>query len=318
MRLSAADCLRRGFTNLSANWELVLIQWLQSVLLLALLAASLALPLVILGGDALLAGSSVERALAAAWARLGRLSTPGLLPAAVAMLALWLLSLLVHCWIQAGTYGVLASADRQALPGAHRDRQLFRTFSPRDFSGWGALYLGRYFRILLLFWLLALPLACVALLWLFSTAVGGSAWGRGAALGIGCCGALPVGFLMLVLGLWINVSQADLAREGSSVRAASRRSLSVLGRRLGAVAALVLLIAAAAFVVGLVFIPVSAVPETLLGSAPRWRALVRVVLFLLQGLPSTLLAMILAASLVALVRSEGLREIRREPEVQTA
>ena len=30
MRLSAAGCLRRGWTNLSANWELVLLQWLQS------------------------------------------------------------------------------------------------------------------------------------------------------------------------------------------------------------------------------------------------------------------------------------------------
>ena len=49
-----------------------------------------------------------------------------------------------------------------------------------------------------------------------------------------------------------------------------------------------------------------------------FRALVRVVLFLLQGIPSALLAMVLASSLVALVRSEGLREIRRKPEVQTA
>ena len=38
MRLSAADCLRRGWTNLSANWELVVLQWLQSFVVVALLA----------------------------------------------------------------------------------------------------------------------------------------------------------------------------------------------------------------------------------------------------------------------------------------
>jgi hypothetical protein len=44
MRLSAADCLRRGWTNLSANWELVVIQWLGSSLILVLLALGLVLP----------------------------------------------------------------------------------------------------------------------------------------------------------------------------------------------------------------------------------------------------------------------------------
>jgi hypothetical protein len=42
-------------------------------------------------------------------------------------------------------------------------------------------------------------------------------------------------------------------------------------------------------------------------------------LLLLQGLPNTLLALALAGSLVALVRSETGREIRRRPlEVQAA
>ena len=102
------------------------------------------------------------------------------------------------------------------------------------------------------------------------------------------------------------------------VGAASRRGLAVLGRRLGAVFVLVLLVGVAAGAVALVFIPVSFVPDLLLAGAPRLRTLVRVLLFLLQGLPNALLAMILAASLVALVRSERLREIHPDPEVQTA
>jgi hypothetical protein len=315
MRLSAADCLRRGWTNLAANWELVLLQWLQSLLVVILLAFAVSLPVVTLGADALWSGRSAARVLEVVTARLGRLS-PAVLLAGVAMLAVWLLSVLVHSWFQAGTYGVLASAERQALPGRRRPRLLFRTFSLRDFSGWGALYLGRFFRLLVFFWLLALPLGVAVLTWLISLGVGGEVWGKPAVLGIAGGGLLPMGFLFLIAGLWSHVAQADLAREGSGARTAARRGLTVLGRRLGAVAVLVLLMAAAGFVLALLFLPASAVPELLLAGAPKLRAFVLIVLFLLQGIPSALLTMLLASSLVALVRSEALREIR--PEVQTA
>ncbi len=90
----------------------------------------------------------------------------------------------------------------------------------------------------------------------------------------------------------------------------------MLGRRLGAVTVLVFLIAAAGMALAFLFVPVSVVPEILLSGAPKLRAFVLVVLFLLQGIPSALLTMVLASSLVALVRSESLRQIR--PEVQTA
>ncbi|HSS52400.1 MAG TPA: hypothetical protein VLX28_25945 [Thermoanaerobaculia bacterium] len=318
MRLSAADCLRRGWTNLAANWELVLLQWLQSLLVVVLLALGVLLPVVALGADALGSGRSASRVLQVVTARLGRLS-PAVLLAGVAMLAVWLLSVLVHSWFQAGTYGVLASAERQALPGRRRPRLLFRTFSLRDFSGWGALYLGRFFRLLVFFWALALPLGFALLVWLISLGVGGEVWGRPAVLGIGFGGLLPLGFLFLVAALWSNIAQAaqaDLAREGSGALAAARRGLTVLGRRLGAVAVLVFLVAGAGVALAFLFVPLSAVPEMLLAGAPKLRAFVLVVLFLLQGIPSALLALVLASSLVALVRSEALREIR--PEVQTA
>jgi hypothetical protein len=317
MKLSAADCLRRGWTNLAANWELVVIQWLQALVVVLLLALSLSLPIAILGSDVLLSGRSAGRVLEGVTARLGRLS-PGVMMAGIAMLAVWLLSLLVHCWFQAGAYGVLAAADRQALPGPRRQRLLFRTFSLRDFSGWGGLYLWRYFRLLVFFWALAFPLGMAVLVWLITLGVGGEVWGKSAVMGIACGGVLPLGFLFLVAGLWSHVAQAALARDGSGVFAAARRGLAVLSRRLGAVFVLVLLMAVAAFAVTLVFVPVSFVPSFLLDGEPRLRTFVHVVLFLLQGIPNGLLAMVLASSLVALVRSEGLREIRSEPEVQTA
>jgi hypothetical protein len=86
----------------------------------------------------------------------------------------------------------------------------------------------------------------------------------------------------------------------------------------------------AAVGLSIVFLPLTAVADSLLSGSPGWRALVRLILFLLQSLPSTLLTMLLAGSLVALVRSETLTrsetlarnetlaEIRRKPEVQTA
>ncbi|HEY2295261.1 MAG TPA: hypothetical protein VGM86_31545 [Thermoanaerobaculia bacterium] len=316
MRLSALDCLRRGWTNLAANWELVLLQWLEWLLLTALLALGLFFPLLIVGANLMATGNAARQAEAAA-RRLANLS-PALLLALTAMLAVWLASLLLHSYFQAGAYGVLAAADRQALPGARRSKEFFRTFSPRDFLGWGGLYMWRFFGVLLLFGLFAFLLGGAVLLWLLFLGVGGAQWGSPAALGIGCGGALPMGFLALVLGLWLPLAQADLARHGSNVRAASRRGIAVLGRRLGTVIALFLIALAAALALAVVFFPLGAAADSLLSGAPLTRELVRFLLFLLQSLPNTLLAMVLAGALVALVRSETPSESPRYPEVQTA
>lgn len=316
MRLSALDCLRRGWTNLSANWELVLLQWLEWLLLTVLLSLGLFLPLLIVGANLMEEGSAARRAEALA-RRLADLS-PALLLALVAMLAVWLASLLLHCYFQAGAYGVLAAADRQALPGPRRRREFFRTFSLRDFLGWGGLYMWRFFGVLLLFGLCVFLLGGAVLLWMIFLGVGGAQWGSPAALGIGCGGALPMGFLALVLGLWVHLAQADLARDGSSVRAASRRGIAVLGRRLGTVTALFLVTLVAALALAIVFFPLGAAADALLSGAPGMRTLVRLLLLLLQSLPNTLLAMVLAGALVALVRSETPSESRRYPEVQTA
>jgi len=318
MRLSAADCLRRGWTNVSANWELVVIQWLESFLVAALLALGLVLALLILGMDALSAGRWTARETEETLRRLTDFSAPRLL-AVIASLAVWLLTFLLHCFFQAGTYGVLTTADRQALPGGRRHRLLFRTFSLRDFLGWGGLYVWRFFGMLVLFGGLALLVGLGILLWLAFVGVGGIRWGAPAAFGIGCGGALPVGFLLVVLGLWFQVAQAGLAREGSGVRTAARQGLSVLGRRLGAVIALSGFFLVTAVVLAFVFLPLSAVTDSLLAGAPGLRALVQLLLLLLQSLPNTLLAAGLAGSLVALVRSETRGEIRRRsPEVQAA
>ena len=63
--------------------------------------------------------------------------------ALAALMAVWLASLLLYCFFQAGTYGVLTAAERQALPGLRRQRDFFRTFTLRDFRGWGGRYVQR-------------------------------------------------------------------------------------------------------------------------------------------------------------------------------
>ena len=316
MRLSALDCLRRGWANLSANWELVLLRWIGSFLSLVLVILGLVLSLAILGVDLWRPGGSAAREVENALRRLA--DAPPALPLALtATLAVWLLTLLFHCFLQAGTYGILTAADRQALPGPGRHKLLFRTFSLHDFLGWGGLYVWRFFRMLVLYWTLILLMAGVLLAWLIFLFVGGAQWGAGAAFGIGCGGALPLLFLALVLGLWSSVAEAVLARESSGVLAASRQGLSVLGHRLGAVIALFIVFLGAMFALAAAFVPVSAATDMLLTGVPRVRALVQLILLLLQSLPNALLTMALAGSLVALVRSEMLSEIRK-PEVQTA
>jgi hypothetical protein len=317
MRLSAVDCLRRGWSNLSANWELVLIQWLVPFLVAALTVLGLVLALLSLGMNALDFDRWTAREVEEALRRLGG-STPALLLALAALLALWLLALFLHCYFQAGTYGVLAAADRQALPGARRDRLLFRTFSVRDFLGWGGLYVWRFFGLLVLFWGLGLAVGTAILLWLISLGAGGMRWGAPAVLGIGCGGGLPLAFLAFVLGLWFQLGQADLARQDSGVRIAARRGLAVLGRRLGAVISLSALFLGALVAFAIALLPLSLATEGLLSGAPRVQSFVQLIVLLLQALPYTLFAMVLAGSLVALVRSETGHELGRRPEVRTA
>lgn len=312
MRLSALDCLRRGLRNLAANWELVLAQWLGSLLVAALLATGLAVPWLMLGFKGRSA-RELEELLAA----VGDLS-PVFLLGVVVLLALWTLAFLLYCYLQAGTYGVLTAADRQALPGLPRARMLFRTFSRTYFFGWAARFVWRFFWFINLFWGVVGVALLLSVLWLVGMVAGWDRWGEVAAVGIGCGGILPLGFLALVLAFWASVAQADLAREESGVWAASRVGLSVLGRRLGAVFLLYLLFLAAAAALSVVFIPASLAADVALADLPAVRTGAQIVLFFLQGVPNALLTVALAAALVALVRSEVRIEMRSKPEVQIA
>lgn len=311
MTLSAIDCLRRGLLSLRANWELVIVLWLGTIVLMALLVSGL-LPLFIgLGlsfADLFPPGGGepgdVAGALLAAVS--GRL-TP-LAIGVVAMLVTWTVAAVFYCWLLGGLYGVLQAADRQApaagpggrIPGGWA---MFRTFSWRDYSGWGRQNWGRYFGFVnfygLLFTAVAVLLACLvaAAVWI------GGGWGVPAGIGVGCGGALPLVFLFAVLALWSGLAFADLGRPESGVGSAARLALAVLGRRIGAVLLLLLLMIAASIAGNILFLPLS-LAGSFAGDSPLGSIVLQAPATILQWLFSTILNVVHAASLVALMRSE--------------
>ncbi len=322
MKLSAFDCLRRGLANLRANWELVPLRFFGALAIGLMVLAGLLPPLLVLGIGLLREG--FQGLLARNPDSLSRLATrlgerlPAVVPAfAVALLgtlAIWLFACIAYCYLQAGIFGVLTAAERQALPGADR-KEWFRTFSLPNFLGWGGRFMWRFVGFAGLFGAVCIGVGLAFALWAFLLVGGAQRWGRPAAVGIGCGGFLPLLFLAVVVSLWGTVSQADLARETSGVWSAAAHGLRILGARFGAVLLLfllflgcTLLLAMAGFVAGL-FVNFG------LSSAPIALGL-RLSLQLLQSLAGSVLALALAAALVALVQSEVPRAPR--PEVLAA
>ena len=306
MALAAIDCVRRGIRNTRANRELVVVRWLSNLLLLAIAAAGLLPPLLVLGftpADLPVGPEDWERAGAEL---VGRLSPPppGLLAAGLATALVWTLAFVVFCFFQAGTYGILYSGDRQAPPGLPGEASWFRTWSRGDFSGWGGRLMWRFFWLANLYACLVLVLGL-----LFVVLVAGAVWAKGewgpaAAIGLGCGGALPLFFLALTLGLWFSIAQADLPREGGGVVAASRRGGRVLGRRLGGVLLVVILTILASAALAVVFAPFGILIDLGLGGAWVVQIFARGLLFVVQSLCSSALSVVLAGSLIALLRAE--------------
>ncbi len=281
IRRSAVDCLRRAGLSVRANWGLVLLTILQSVLVGVLFVVSLVPPFLVLGGMALF-----EREWTAAAAEewllgLGATLTGQLVPLTLAVLAsllLGFLAVLAWGWFQGGVFGTLVAAERQALPDA-QDRaggaSWFRTFSLPEFSGWGGRYAWRFFWFFHLSMTVGLLLLLVAVLIVFGVVLGYETWGGGAAYGIGCGAALPFLFALFVYALWSVTAQPFLARPGSGVMRAARDGLRVIGRRPGAVLLIVLTLLVLGVALGLAFF----VGEASLGLVTENRFVVWAVLF---------------------------------------
>jgi hypothetical protein len=256
-RRSAIDCLRRGFLSTRANLGLLPLKALQDLLVTLLIVASLLPPFLVLGGQVLLEGGWSEAALEGWLAGLGDEVASRMAPVALAIVAslvIGLLAVLVWGWFEGGLLGILVAAERQARPGAEDHAggwRWFRTFSLRDFSGWGGRHLWRFFWFFHLTMTAALVLVVIGLLLALAAVYGGESWGAGAAFGIGCGGALPLAFAFLVYALWFSAAQPAVALEGSGAVRGSALGLRVVGRRLGAALLLLLVMMVVATVVGI-------------------------------------------------------------------
>lgn len=252
---TAIDCLRRGFHSTRANWGLLPLKVLQDLLFTVLLLVSFLPPVVVLGGMALLDEEWSEATFQEWLLGLPDELAARLAPFALSVLAslvLGVLAVIVWGWFQGGLVGTLVAAERQAVPRAE-DRtggwRWFRTFSLRDFSGWGGRHVWRFFWFFHLAVTVSLLFVLLLVLLIFGAAMGQEAWGAGAAFGIGCGGSLPLLFLLVIYFLWFSAAQPAVALEGSGPVRGSVLGLRVVGRRLGGS----FLVGLAVFVVAVTF-----------------------------------------------------------------
>lgn len=323
MSLSAIECIRRGAANARANWELVLAHWVGMIATTVLTVAGI-LPFVLVIGFAGFSGIAAARDAQQVeqwlqeWAtraisELVTFSAPMLL-ALVAALALGALALIVYCFFQAGLYGILVAGDRQSPAGpvtagsATGDWRLFRTWSGNNFRGWGAHHVWRFFWFFNLVLVLGTLGLAAFLVFVGLIAMGAQSWGAGTAFAVGCGSIVPMLLVLLFFGLWTLVSQADLASADSSVGVASRRALRIVGRRFGGLLVIVGLGIVASLALAMAFMPFSLAVSLVTRDGWISGLVLRTLLAVVQGGLGGVIQVGVAASLVALVRSE-LREM---------
>lgn len=244
MKRSAIDCLRRGALSTRANWALIPLSVAQSFAFAILLLISFVVPLLVIGGAALLGIDFTHLSSVEEWLQAfdpAAIDWSGqwvpLLLGGLSAFILSLAAVVVWAWFQGGILGVLTAAERQAHPEAERRAGAaawFRTYSWRDFSGWGARYLWRFFWFFHLSVTVSLLILLLFVLLVLGVVAAETGMGTGAAFGLGCGGALPLGFLILLYALWYMAAQPALAREDGGLWAGAREGLRVAGRRLGA------------------------------------------------------------------------------------
>lgn len=310
MPLSALASVRRGLRNVRANWPLLVVQGVSGVVVAVLiLVGLLPLPLALglAAGEEFPAGAEDWKSWLTAVG--GHLMsdlpalTSSLLAGLIATILIWFLAFVLACFCQAGTYGVLFAADRQARPGA-RDWRYFRTFNWRDFGGWGARDLWRFFWFFNLAGAVFLAVALALGLLLAGAAAGAETWGVQAAVGIGCGGLLPLAFLAVAVAFWSTLAQALLPTD-LTVWQAAKIGMRLAGQRFWSVFLLFALTSAATVAGLLILAPLEFAVDLLAADRPAWRLGLQLPLSLLQVLVGAAVGLVMAGSVVALVRAEA-------------
>lgn len=264
-------CLATGWQRLRERRDLVFLVWLQNLLIVLTTVAGAVLPLALVDFEPvrILAAADLETVQQGVlW--LGEEATwrdfvprsPEMIAALAGLVVLWTLALFVYCWFQAGLYGVLAEQDFHT-----GDRVDLHRFSK---LGWR--YLWRFFGLLHAFFLYLTGVLFLGV-WVVWLAVWGfMIWGVLAMVAIGLGGMIPVVFLGVMVALWFLLARAEVARPGSSVRAAQRRGWALLRERRGATAVLGALFVALGLIASGLLAPFGLIADRVLetGSAPWW------------------------------------------------
>jgi hypothetical protein len=319
MRLSAFECLARGAKILRGNGRLVLWRWLFMLVPALFGVLALALPLLVAGIDSLSALPSDPLQLQT-WARqLGErwmaADSQTLLLSSAGSAVLLLLAVIAWAFVEAGTYGILYGADRQAPPGAPAG-PWFRTLSLREFFGWAGRYVWRYVRLVLLWCPLVIVVSATIGYLVAMAGTGATRWGAAAGFAIGCGGALPLGFLLfgLIAGVWL--AMADLVREESGAWRGLTTGLRVFGRRLGAVLLLLVAWLLGFVAIAFTFEISSRWVHAAIGTTTTLSTSLDLGLALIESLATGAIQLWLAASMVVLVRGET--RARRASEASDA
>jgi hypothetical protein len=245
------DVLRRGIDNTIANWPLLLIR-LGEMMLFAILAIATVivafLPILVSLGIELSKLTTPEDLEDAGLALLSKWVL--LLWVVVAILALLLIFLAVHAFVEAGSARVYIDGERAAGPLVQGPRSRFRMFSMERWMAGGRAGWWSVFWIYNIAWAGACAILLIPLL---PTIVGMLLFHNTppAAVATGCIGLVVTGLLLMVVGsvtgMWINraINEWALRQTGA------RESLSIAWTALRADLGRHVLIFLAVFVVAL-------------------------------------------------------------------
>ena len=305
--LSAADCLARGGAILRANWRLVPLRLILVLAMSLLSVMAMGLPVLVTGRE-LLTRWPESPAQWRGWVQQLIAQIADHREAfAISLVGTFLLLtvvLVVWSFTEAGSFGVLYSADRQA-PAQAPAGVWFETFSMRDFFGWGGATVWRFLALILIYYAFILVLALLGA-GLVRLAIGsGGRWGTWTGLGLGCGGALPLIFLILCSMAVVWLAKAGLSVQGSGAWAALGLGARILSRRLGTVLVLFVVWIVAAIGSALILTSLTGVTLRVLGRLPFPVLMAGNFVFqLIQILVAHWLQLWFAAAFVVLVRSE--------------
>lgn len=317
MRLSAIDALQHGLLNVRANWQLILIQVLQSFLVLAISAVGL-IPIFMVLGFAFVRGVFSRLGSGGEGELLERVLEAGL-PLILAVLVttlIWTVAFVVYCYVQGGILGVLAESERKALTQGIRWVN-FRGFSSRAFFAhaerltWPVFWLLNFFlvfaTILLLVFLVGFGLLAV---FVFGDGLSAGAGfedlgqlGAGIVL-LGCFGILLLMIVSIFFSAWMQVALAELAVGTRGVLSSIRAGLGTLGRRLPGLALLFLLLIVASIAIAIMTAPLSLLFEMVFRDRMAMYLVGQVFLTFLQWAVTGIVTIGWSGTVIALVVGE--------------